>query len=300
MSTFTEDAMIYWSFLAGRDNDHRQTMTGMALSVFDFISGTFNHVTAIAGSSSILHEARLENNAVETVVSIACPENVVEHRQPVLIELFGPSYIAHVTVGTKTVPLLVDTGSSDIWVVPNNFDCLDADSHGIEQAACGFPSYVENTFSGGVVPDNYLSIVYGNGQFTHGPYGIESITLGGITVPNQQIALPSEGYIKVASGDFSGIFGLGYPGMVAARAGKRPQARINNTDPMAAYDTWFVNAVKQNLTAPLFSMALEIEGGGLLAIGGVVDVPIQGDFASTAILVVSFLFDIVDISSWES
>ncbi|KAJ4391511.1 hypothetical protein N0V93_005129 [Gnomoniopsis smithogilvyi] len=254
----------------------------MALSILVFCLYIFTHTESVIGSSTTSPGSNSGSN---------CPDKVIGAREPVLVDLFGPSYIAHVTVGSKTVPLLIDTGSSDIWVVPSNFTCLDAESHVIEQAACGFPSYVNDTFSGNEIPETYLSIIYGNGQFTHGPYGLESVSLGDITVPNQQIALPSEGYIKVASGDFSGILGLGYPGMVAARAGKDPKAYVNNTDPMAAYDTWLVNAVKQNLTAPLFSMALNMNGGGLLAIGGVVDVPIQGDFAVTSILMRNLIND---------
>lgn len=236
-------------------------------------------------------------NQAEPAAPVTSPEHRVEqneNRSPVLVDLIGPSYTAQVTIGTKTVSLLIDTGSSDIWVVPDNFRCLDADSHEIEQSACGFPDFVESSFSGGLVSDEYLSIIYGNGQFTHGPYGLESVSLGGITVPKQQIALPSEGYIKVASKDFSGILGLGYPGTVAARKGEEPKPYVNNTDPMTIYDTWFINAVKQNLTAPLFSMALEMEGGGLLGIGGVVDVPVRGDFASTPILMVGFLYGMTD------
>lgn len=234
----------------------------------------------------------IASDEAEPAASGTPPEQIIvsnEHSGPVLVDLIGPSYTAQVTIGTKTVSLLVDTGSSDIWVVPNHFRCLDVDSREVQQSACGFPDFVETSFSGGFVSDEYLSIVYGNGQFTHGPYGLESVSLGGITVPKQQIALPSEGYIKVVSGDFSGILGLGYPGMVAARTGKEPKPHVNNTDPLTVYDTWFVNAVKQNLTAPLFSMALDIEGGGLLAIGGVVDVPVYEGFAVTPILMVGFL-----------
>lgn len=236
-------------------------------------------------------------NQAEPVAPITPPEHIVEknaYRSPVLVDLIGSSYTAQVTIGTKSVSLLIDTGSSDIWVAPDNFRCLDADSREIEQSACGFPGFVESSFSGDLVPDQYLSIIYGNGQFTHGPYGFESVCLGGITVPNQQIAWPLGGYIKVDSGDFSGILGLGYPGMVAARKGEEPKSYVNNTDPMTVYDTWFINAVKQNLTAPLFSMALEMDGGGLLAIGGVIDVPIQEDFASTPILMVGFSYGMAD------
>lgn len=121
----------------------------------------------------------------------------------------------------------------------------------------------------------------------YGEYGYESVTLGGITVPEQQIALPSTGYFHPDSGDFSGIMGLGFPGMTAARSGGKPQETVNNDDDLASYDPWFTSAVKQNLTQPVFSLALDIHGGGTLALGGAVDVPIKGEYASTPILMVS-------------
>lgn len=205
------------------------------------------------------------------------------------VNLIGTSYIAHVTVGTQAVPLLVDTGSSDLWVAPSSFLCLDETGAEVDQSTCGFPVLYEGTFSGGTVPDEYFSIVYGNGQFVYGPYGFESVSLGGITVPDQQIALPSEGYIQVSSGDYAGLLGLAYPAMVPARRGEKPRPAVGNTDPFAEHDTWLFSAIKRNLTEPLFSMALDICGGGLLSVGSIVDVPVQQDFASTPILIVSFL-----------
>lgn len=211
------------------------------------------------------------------------------HSIPSLVDLLGASYIAEVTIGAETVPLLIDTGSSDLWVAPSSFKCLDADGNAVDQSECGFPSFVDDSFSGGAAPDEYLSIFYANKQYAYGPYGFEPVALGGITVPNQQIAMLSEGHIKVSSGDFAGILGLGYPGMVAGRKGDTPKHYVNNTDPMIMYDTWLFNAVKQNLTQPVFSMALDMDGGGLLGIGGVVDVPRKGDFAVSQILKVSLL-----------
>ncbi|CAN8097552.1 unnamed protein product [Discula destructiva] len=203
------------------------------------------------------------------------------------VNLHGASYIAQVTVGKETVPMLIDTGSSDTWVVPSSFNCLDSEGMPTDQSRCGFPIFVEESFSGGAVQNEYLSIFYANKQYAYGQYGLESVSLGGVTIPNQQIALLSEGYIEVSSGDFAGILGLGYPAMVAGRKGDKPKQYVNNTDPMITYDTWFINAVKQNLMAPLFSMALDMDGGGLLAIGGIVDVPIYGEFAATPIRTVN-------------
>ncbi|KAF3769780.1 acid protease, partial [Cryphonectria parasitica EP155] len=197
------------------------------------------------------------------------------------------SYIAQVTVGTQTVPLLVDTGSSDLWVAPSSFQCLDESGKATNQSACDFPAFYEGSFSGGVVPDEYFSIIYGNGQYLYGPYGLESVSFGGVTVHNQQIALPSEGYFHASTGDFAGLLGLAYPAMVPARKGQAPKPALNNSDEFGEHDTWFFNAVRQNLTEPIFSMALDVDGDGLLGIGEIVDVPLVGNFTSTPILVVN-------------
>lgn len=229
-----------------------------------------------------------------------------KRKGPTPINLVGTSYVAHVTIGTQIIPLLVDTGSSDLWVAPSSFVCLDA--RGEEAAAaigsqgpsaCGFPSSYDDdddeddegtaalSRCGAASDEDYFSVAYADGQFAHGPYGRASVSLGGVTVPDQQIALPSRGHIRVSSGDYAGLLGLGYPAMVAARRGGVPRPAVGNEDPFGEYETWFFSAFRQNLTDPLFSMALDIDGGGLLGIGGVVDVPIVGEFVSTPILMVS-------------
>lgn len=75
--------------------------------------------------------------------------------------------------------------------------------------------------------------------------------------------------------------------MTAARSGGKPQKAVGDDDPLASYDPWFTSAVKQNLTKPVFSLALDIHGGGILALGGAADVPIKGEYVSTPIIMVS-------------
>lgn len=82
--------------------------------------------------------------------------------------------------------------------------------------------------------------------------------------------------------------GLGFPAMTAARSGAKPQEAANDEDAPASYDPWFTSAVKQNLTQPVFSLALDAHGGGVLALGGAADVPTKGEYASTPLLMVSF------------
>lgn len=263
------------------------TSDALVSPLSNLVSNTAAAATAVKMTSSV--ESLPRHEALRAFMTHEKRPDTAGMKSTASVNLIGTSYIAHVTVGTQTVPLLVDTGSSDLWVAPSSFLCLDETGGEVEQSTCGFPVLYEGTFSGGTVPDEYFSIVYGNGQFVYGPYGFEAVSLGGITVPYQQIALPSEGHIQVSSGDYAGLLGLAYPAMVPARKGKKPRPAAGNTDPFVEHDTWLFSAIKKNLTEPLFSMALDIDGGGLLSIGSIVDVPAQRNFASTPILIVSLL-----------
>ncbi|KAG8166064.1 hypothetical protein KVR01_004616 [Diaporthe batatas] len=204
-----------------------------------------------------------------------------------MVQLKGESYIADVTIGDQEIPVLIDTGSADLWVAPDSFVCLDENHNQTSKETCNIPVYFEGTFGDGVVEDQYFSIIYANGQYVYGEYGYDSVTFGGITVPKQQFALPSTGYFHASSGDFSGIMGLGLPAMTAAKKGAKPRETVNNQDEIASYDPWFTSADKQNLTEPVFSLAVDMDGGGVLALGGAADVPVKGDYVSTPILMLN-------------
>lgn len=57
-----------------------------------------------------------------------------------LTSLFiGEEFSAEVTFGTDTLALIVDTGSSDTWVVETGFSCIDLDTgKATTEAACEF------------------------------------------------------------------------------------------------------------------------------------------------------------------
>lgn len=74
------------------------------------------------------------------------------------VKLTGQSYIADVTIGGQEIPLLIDTGSADLWVAPDNFVCLDENHNEEPRENCNIPVFFEGTFSGGVVEDEYFSI----------------------------------------------------------------------------------------------------------------------------------------------
>lgn len=74
------------------------------------------------------------------------------------VQLKGESYIADVTIGDQEIPLLIDTGSADLWVAPDNFVCLDENHNETSKEACNIPVYFEGTFGAGAVEDQYFSI----------------------------------------------------------------------------------------------------------------------------------------------
>ena len=124
----------------------------------------------------------------------------------------GEEFFTSITFGNFTFDTIIDTGSSDAWVVEAGFQCVnvtnDAD---LPEADCVFgPAYtVDNTFT--QIPDENFNITYGSGEFLTGIVGHEQVTIAGLTV-NQQVALVN---LAAWEGDnvTSGLTGFAYPAL---------------------------------------------------------------------------------------
>lgn len=81
-----------------------------------------------------------------------------EGKSVATVQLTGQSYIADVTIGEQEIPVLIDTGSADLWVAPDSFVCLDENHNETSKETCNIPVYFEGTFSEGMVEDEYFSI----------------------------------------------------------------------------------------------------------------------------------------------
>jgi hypothetical protein len=130
-----------------------------------------------------------------------------------LISLFiGEEFATEITFGTETFESIVDTGSSDTWIIKSGFTCVNiTDSAPLPEADCYFgPTYnVTDTFK--QIPDENFNITYGDGEFLTGIVGYEYITLAGIKV-RQEIPLGNYAAWE-GDGTTSGLIGLAYPGM---------------------------------------------------------------------------------------
>ena len=109
----------------------------------------------------------------------------------------GAVFVAPITVGGQNFYAVIDTGSSDPWLVETNFDCIDpqtgAPAYGGD-ADCEFgPLYnpaQSSTYR--TIPNQNFNITYADNEQLNGLMGYESYTMGGVTVPNQKFGIPSD------------------------------------------------------------------------------------------------------------
>lgn len=111
-----------------------------------------------------------------------------------------------------------------------------------------------------------------------GVYGKEKVTLAGITVNDAQVAV-----VEIARwvGDTvsSGVLGLGFPANTQSFSGTSYSADSKYNQ--IAYNPLFTSMYVEGSVPQIFSLALERDGSGQLAIGGTPDVQYVPTFASS-------------------
>ncbi|KAL7783947.1 aspartic peptidase domain-containing protein [Trichoderma afarasin] len=196
--------------------------------------------------------------------------------------------VGEVTLGNQTMRLIFDTGSSDLWVAGENYQCLSSNLTIQSNAICNFTNPFKGTYSGGQIRDQHLDVRYGGGQIVIGSLGYESVSVAGITIPDLEISIADSINFQ-AQGQVDGLLGLSYPQITSAFAGAFAgnETIITQDTPNATlpYNNLLTNIFRKNLTAPLFSIAMERGSGGAFAIGGLPSVPITPNFVSTPILI---------------
>ncbi len=129
-------------------------------------------------------------------------------------------------------------------------------------------------------------MTYGDGEAIRGRLGYQDVTLAGITVKKQQIALIDQVY-SGGDGVTSGLLGLAYPLLTGAFVGTNAADRKPGSPGQHEYDPVFTSIYKQGLVSPIFSMSMNRNNSGWLTLGGLPPVDYAPDFASTPIRMVS-------------
>ncbi|KAL5049327.1 hypothetical protein BDW71DRAFT_175672 [Aspergillus fruticulosus] len=136
---------------------------------------------------------------------------------PMVSTEYGTVFDVEATIGGQTFQLLVDSGSSDLYVMKTGFTCLDKNT-GLElsEEECGYDltrTYnVSDTYE--EIPNQIFGIEYGAG-IASGVMAFEEVTIAGVTVPRQRIAVADKS-TPMGDGVNSGLLGLGYPSLTSA------------------------------------------------------------------------------------
>ncbi|KAG9239992.1 aspartic peptidase domain-containing protein [Calycina marina] len=201
-----------------------------------------------------------------------------------LVSLFeGEEFATNITFGSQTFEVIVDTGSSDTWVVETGFACVDIETEApLTEADCYFgPTFTPKNFS--QIANENFNITYGDGEFLSGVLGYEQVTLAGITV-TQEVAVVNYAAWE-GDEETSGLVGLAYPALTSAYSGSDP----HNDTVQDVYNGIITTMIKDGaIEAPLFSLAIlrDVSGpSGYLALGGLPPVDFVQEFATTPILV---------------
>ncbi|KAL2802359.1 aspartic peptidase domain-containing protein [Aspergillus granulosus] len=130
---------------------------------------------------------------------------------------FGTVFDVEAKIGGQRFQLLVDSGSSDTYVMKTGFRCFDKDD-GLElsQEECLYDvdrTYtITDTYE--EIPNQIFGIEYGAG-IASGVMAWERVTLAGVDVPRQRVAIADRS-TPMGDGISSGLLGLAYPALTSA------------------------------------------------------------------------------------
>ncbi|KAJ7636639.1 acid protease [Roridomyces roridus] len=167
---------------------------------------------------------------------------------------FENEYLVNITVGGKGFQVVLDTGSSDTWVVHEGFTCIDSDSNPVPASTCAFGPAQFNpadspTFE--LLSNHTLNITYNTGEFLRGPVGFDTVSVGSINVSGQEIGVPDMNFWK-GDGTSEGVLGLAFPALTRVDL-ENGTALVK--DP---YSPFFLSAIaKKTVPNPFFSFALD-------------------------------------------
>ena len=197
----------------------------------------------------------------------------------------GQVFLAPLTVGGQDFEVIIDTGSSDPWLISPNYTCIEVLSGDVQDPAlCYFGPPYRNTSSTTYarIPNENFNITYADMERLNGDMGFERFTMGGITVPRQKFATVDYA-AWYGDGYSSGLVGFAYGTLTSAYAGEDPTQDQRGGTRM--YNPLFTNMYNLSLIAPVFSLAIDREpgSGGVLALGGIPNIPHSRGWISATI-----------------
>ncbi|KAK8862209.1 acid protease [Apiospora arundinis] len=161
-------------------------------------------------------------------------------------------YAVEVVLDGTPVDLVLNTAGSDTWVRASNFTCMNNASD-TTSSHCNWGKYGATGFRDGPIRDEHFAVKNKDGSWVNGRLGYMNITLANVAVPNQEVAIASQG---AWHGDnvTSGMLGMAYPSLTSAYKGND----LNDTsdENVSEYSPLFTSMVTDGFIEPRWSMAI--------------------------------------------
>lgn len=104
----------------------------------------------------------------------------------------GIEYLVPIEFGSQKFTAILDTGSSDTWLIAENFKCVDQTGKAQDKKTCNFGPGFKGDFGKDRIPNLNFNISYGDGEFVTGDFGYQDVTIAGIKVPKQEVRFQSQ------------------------------------------------------------------------------------------------------------
>ena len=131
--------------------------------------------------------ASQRNGYLNTARSLNSSDHVNE--APLYSTLNGNQFLTDIQVNGVNFLVVVDTGSSDTWIVERGFQCLYSEANAQLESQCGFgPMWTPDKILM-QAPSEHFRIRYADQSFAEGVTSFASVTLANITVHNQEIGM---------------------------------------------------------------------------------------------------------------
>jgi Eukaryotic aspartyl protease len=188
----------------------------------------------------------------------------------------GNSFLTNIEFGSQTFKVVVDTGSSDTWLIGTGYTCLDSQGNKVPENTCDFAkayAYKQDTTlsQDSTEAGENFELRYGDGEYLTGFLATDKVTLAGVSFQTE-VGICTQGYWN-GDGQSSGLVGLAFPVLTSAYYGTNPSK--DGPDNKAQYNSIMYQLFETNgYTPAMFSMALSRDNagtgyGGSLTIGGV-------------------------------
>ncbi|KAF2860997.1 acid protease [Piedraia hortae CBS 480.64] len=222
-----------------------------------------------------LQSTKQSSHASRALQTIFRPTNGTA---PLVATAENSGYSTILNFGGKDYSVIFDTGSSDLWLASSSLKCIGRFHDSLPLSSCNFGPLGPATFTGGQIPNENFNVSYGDGEFVTGVMGREDICLGGVHVANQTAALVTTAFWQGDSST-SGLLGFAYPSLTSAFSGSDPTHDLRGKNNIS-YTNFIFTAAGRGLIPPLFSLALDSEGGAL-SLGGLPPGVSHGNFSTT-------------------